>query len=51
MTVWHPQLRPGQAQPSELAVVGEGTEAQHADFTLSLIPDPRGFTDREHLDY
>ncbi|MGN2250098.1 methylamine utilization protein [Frateuria edaphi] len=51
VTVWHPQLRPGQMQPSEMTVVGEGTEAQHADFTLSLIPDPRGFTDREHLDY
>lgn len=51
VTVWHPQLRPGQVQPSEVAAVGEGTDAQHADFTLSLIPDPRGFTDREHLDY
>ncbi|MGN2243214.1 methylamine utilization protein [Frateuria sp. GZRR33] len=51
VAVWHPQLRPGQAQPSEVAAVGEGTDAQHADFTLSLIPDPRGFTDREHLDY
>jgi plastocyanin len=51
VTVWHPQLRPGQAQPRELRVVGADEGAQHADFTLSLIPDPRGFADREHLDY
>jgi hypothetical protein len=51
VTVWHPQLRPGQAPPSEVKTVGAGTGAQRADFTLSLIPDPRGFTDREHLDY
>lgn len=51
VTVWHPQLRPGQAPPAESVAVGEGTEARHADFTLSLIPDPRGFADREHLDY
>lgn len=51
VTVWHPQLRPGLAQPSEAKTVGGGTDAQHADFTLSLIPDPRGFADREHLDY
>jgi plastocyanin len=50
VTVWHPQLRPGQAQPSEAATVGEA-RAQQADFTLSLIPDPRNFADREHLDY
>lgn len=51
VTVWHPQLRPGQAQPSEVVTAGAAEDAQHADFTLSLIPDPRGFTDREHLDY
>jgi plastocyanin len=51
VTVWHPQLRPGQKQPSETVAVAEGSGAQHADFTLSLIPDPRGFSDREHLDY
>jgi plastocyanin len=51
VTVWHPQLRPGQAQPSKVSAVAEGAEGQHADFTLSLMPDPRGFSDREHLDY
>jgi len=51
VTVWHPQLRPGQKQPSETVAVAESSGAQHADFTLSLIPDPRGFSDREHLDY
>jgi plastocyanin len=51
VTVWHPQLRPGRAQPSALRTVGAGEAAQYADFSLSLIPDPRGFADREHLDY
>jgi plastocyanin len=49
--VWHPQLRPGQAEPSETETVGGDADTQHADFSLSLIPDPRGFSDREHLDY
>ena len=48
--VWHPQLRPGQAQPHEVATLAEGMDA-HVDFTLSLIPDPRKLADREHLDY
>jgi plastocyanin len=48
--VWHPQLRPGQAQAGKVMAVG-GEEAQHADFILSLIPDPRGLSDHEHLDY
>ena len=51
VTVWHPQLRPGQAPPRELRTVDAGAQAQHADFALSLIPDPRSFADREHLDY
>ncbi|HET6805614.1 MAG TPA: methylamine utilization protein [Frateuria sp.] len=51
VSVWHPQLRPGLAQPSEVTTVGAGADVQHAGFTLSLIPDPRGFADREHLDY
>ncbi|HEV2540153.1 MAG TPA: methylamine utilization protein [Frateuria sp.] len=48
--VWHPQLRPGQVPPSVEANVAEDAPA-HAEFALSLIPDPRGFADREHLDY
>jgi plastocyanin len=51
VTVWHPQLRPGHAQPREVRTVDAGEQAQHADFSLSLIPDPRSFADREHLDY
>jgi len=51
VTVWHPQLRPGQAQPSEVKTIAAGADVQHADFSLPLIPDPRGFADREHLDY
>ena len=49
VTVWHPQLRPGQTPPTETSTVAEGAAAQ-ARFTLSLVPDPRRF-DREHLDY
>ena len=49
--VWHPQLRPGETQPNAVeTVAGEG-DTQQAAFTLSLMPDPRGFADREHLDY
>jgi plastocyanin len=51
VTVWHPQLRPGQAQPREVRTVDAAEQVQHADFSLSLIPDPRSFADREHLDY
>jgi hypothetical protein len=38
-------------QPSEAETVGAGADVQHAGFTLSLIPDPRGLADREHMDY
>lgn len=48
--VWHPQLRPGQVQPDTMVTVAEDAQAK-AEFALSLIPDPRGFADREHLDY
>lgn len=50
VTVWHPQLKPGQTSPSESSTVTAGRTAQ-TQFTLSLMPDPRGFADREHLDY
>lgn len=49
--VWHPQLRPGEAQPSASETIGGEGDRQQAAFTLSLMPDPRGFADREHLDY
>lgn len=51
VTVWHPQLRPGQARPSAAKMVGAGADVQRAGFILSLIPDPRGLADREHMDY
>ncbi|MCX7512218.1 methylamine utilization protein [Frateuria sp. STR12] len=51
VTVWHPQLRPGQAPPSEVKILATEADAQRADFALSLIPDPRELSDREHVDY
>lgn len=51
VTVWHPQLRPGQTPPNQVATVGADGTPDPAQFTLSLIPDPRDFADREHLDY
>jgi hypothetical protein len=49
--VWHPQLHPGQPQPTQTLVVADGAHDVQLDFTLSLIPDPRLFVDRGHLDY
>lgn len=49
--IWHPQLKPGGVQPSAVAVVGAAADPQSVSFALSLMPDPRGFVDREHLDY
>ncbi|MEI7038092.1 methylamine utilization protein [Fulvimonas yonginensis] len=49
--VWHPQLRPGVTQPSTKATIRADGTREQVDFALPLIPDPRGFADREHLDY
>ena len=49
--VWHPQLRPGPTQPELVQTVGAQATSQRADFTLSLLPDPRASADREHMDY
>lgn len=49
--VWHPQLRPGKAQPAAATTLAGDADIQRVDFTLSLIPDPRGNADREHTDY
>jgi plastocyanin len=49
--VWHPQLHPGHPQPSQSVTIGGDADTGHLDFTLSLMPDPRMFMDREHLDY
>lgn len=51
VTIWHPQLWPGRAQPSATADVPSAGAPPELPFTLSLIPDPRSFVDREHLDY
>lgn len=49
--VWHPQLRPGQAQPQQSLHVGAVAERHELEFPLSLLPDPRTQADRERVDY
>lgn len=49
--VWHPQLYPGQPQPSQPVTIADGAGTQTLSFTLSLIPDPRMPMDRGRLDY
>ena len=49
--VWHPQLYPGQPQPSQTVTITGGGVPQTLSFTLSLIPDPRMPMDRGRLDY
>lgn len=48
--VWHPQLRPGSAPASATATL-TGADTRTLSFSLSLLPDPRGLGDREHVDY
>jgi plastocyanin len=48
--VWHPQLHPGRPEPSRHVDV-DGPAATQATISLSLLPDPRMFMNREHLDY
>jgi len=49
--VWHPQLWPGRPQVSASVDVPPEGMAPEVPFTLRLMPDPRSFVDREHLDY
>jgi len=49
--VWHPQLHPGRAEPIQSVIIAGDAETVQLSFTLSLLPDPRMFMDREHLDY
>ena len=51
VTVWHPQLWPGRPPVSAAVDVPAEGAAQELSFTLKLMPDPRKFVDREHLDY
>jgi|SRR5581483_3631465 len=48
--VWHPQQKPGEAEPVRTLHVGEGNPAPLA-FTLNLLPDPRTRPDRERANY
>ena len=49
--VWHPQLYPGRPAPTQAVTVASEGDAVQLSLSLSLLPDPRGFMDREHLDY
>jgi len=49
--VWHPQLRPGQAEPKQLLHLSDAAATQQLAFTLALLPDPRGSHDRERAAY
>ena len=51
VSVWHPQLRPGQAPPLQTLHVAAAGEAHELTFKLSLLPDPRLHADRERVDY
>jgi hypothetical protein len=44
-------LHPGRAEPIQSVTIAGDTDTVQLSFTLSLLPDPRMFMDREHLDY
>lgn len=49
VSAWHPQLRPGKAEPRQsIEVDANGATAM---FTLSLLPDPRADDSKERLGY
>jgi plastocyanin len=49
--VWHPQLHPGHPEPIQSVIIAGDADTVQLNITLSLLPDPRMFMDREHLDY
>jgi len=51
VSVWHPQLRPGQTPPQQALHIGASGDHAQLSFTLSLLPDPRRGADRERVDY
>lgn len=51
VSVWHPQLWPGQPPKSASVDVSADGAASELPFTLKLLPDPRKAVDREHLEY
>jgi len=51
VSVWHPQLRPGQAPPMQTLHVADADTRKDLSFSLTLLPDPRRRADRERVDY
>lgn len=49
--VWHPQLRPGLADPEQPLRIRTSSDSQELAFSLSLLPDPRTPGDRERAAY
>jgi plastocyanin len=46
--VWHPQLNPGQAEPTQSITLAGGVNSAKLAFKLSLLPDPRELMDSDH---
>jgi plastocyanin len=51
VSVWHPQLRPGQTPPQQALHIGASGDHAQLSFTLTLLADPRRGADRERVDY
>ncbi len=49
--VWHPQLHPGQPEQTQAVTISSDADAVHLALKLLLMPDPREFMDREHMEY
>ncbi len=46
--VWHPQLPPGQVEPTQKVIIAAGPQVSRLAFTFPLLPDPRETMDRDH---
>jgi plastocyanin len=46
--VWHPQLPPGQTEPTQKVTIAAGSPVSRLAFTFALLPDPRATMDLDH---
>lgn len=49
--VWQPRLRPNKPAPAQMMTLVGAAESKTLTFNLSLLPDPRRESDREHTSY